>query len=100
MLILHRLWGAVVLALVLLPCGPALARQDKASPEGGYGSAAKITRFIQVRGVWGKNGYTITAVKRDGPAARIRSPDGKTVASIEPGDRIVEVEGTKIESQV
>jgi S1-C subfamily serine protease len=101
MLVLRQLRWFVLLALVLVLCGPATAQQDdKGNSEGGYGSAAKIARFIQARGIWGKDGFTIMAVKPGGPATRMRSADGKTVASLEPGDQIVEVAGTKIESQV
>jgi S1-C subfamily serine protease len=91
----------VLPSLLLLLCGATLAQDGETEKaEGGYTSAAKITRFIQVRGYWSKNGYTITAVKQGGPATRMENPDGKTVASMEPGDRIVEVEGIKIASQV
>jgi S1-C subfamily serine protease len=99
MSVLRQLWCLVFLALALLVCGPVGAQQDKkAKPEGGDGAAAKLNRFIQVQGVWAKDGYTVTAVKRDGPATQMKSADGKTVASLKPGDKIVEIEGTKIES--
>ena len=58
----------------------------------------KPKRYIQVQGVWETNGFRITAVKPGGPATKMTN--GATTWCLEPGDVIVEVEGTKIESQV
>jgi membrane-associated protease RseP (regulator of RpoE activity) len=71
--------------------------KDKGEPEAG--AAAQLKRYIQVRGTWGNDGFRVTAVKQDGPAAKLKSADGKTEAALQPGDVIVEVEGTKITSE-
>ena len=96
-----RLFRVIALSsLLVLLFGEVRAQQDdQDKPEGGYGSVAELKRFVQVKGIWTKEGYIITAVKPDGPATKMTSADGKTKAAIEPGDVIVEVERTKIESQ-
>lgn len=80
----------------------------KETPEGGYAGAAKLTRFIQVKGRFTKAGFVITAVQEDGPATRITGADENNLppnirkgaeATIDPKDVILEVDGLKIQSQ-
>jgi hypothetical protein len=95
--------GAVaVLGLVLLAGAVQAAPDDqkgKDQPE--YGSGEKLKRYIQARGWWDKQGFHITAIKRGGPATKLRrEPGAEPSGYLEPGDAIVEVAGTRIESQV
>jgi len=87
-----------VMAALFVAAGAAPAIDvEKGQPE--YGTQVQLNRYLQVRGWWSKDGLRIAAVRRGGPATRMTSPDGQTTAAIEPGDTIVEVQGTKIESQ-
>jgi S1-C subfamily serine protease len=90
--------NAIVTAALLVGASAAPAVDvEKGQPE--YGTQVQLKRYLQVRGWWSKDGLRIASVRPMGPATRMVSPDGQTTASLEPGDTIVEVEGTKIESE-
>jgi len=99
---------AVVLAATALASEVSYGQDVKETPEGGYEGAAKITRFIQVKGRFTKDGFVISAIKAGGPGTRLTAADEKNVPPgatngatnhLDPADVIVEVDGLKIQSQ-
>ena len=97
-----------VFALAVLANSISYGQDVKETPEGGYEGATKITRFIQVKGRFTKDGFVITAVKPGGPGTRMAAADKTRVPPnvregmtnfIDPADVIVEVDGLKIQSQ-
>jgi len=89
----------VLCVLFLLACiGDTRADEKKKEPTEPP-RPDKLKRFIQVQVDFTSKGLRIVAVKRDGPAARAKSPDGKTTASLRRGDMIEEVEGAKVKSE-
>jgi S1-C subfamily serine protease len=81
------------------PIGRRKARGDSYAR---YGKVEKtkldLKYYIQVKGAFDDDGFTLSTVEPGGPATMLTNDDGNVVAALEAGDVIQEVDGKAVKS--